>query len=104
MRETFVLTLEATDADDEELTFDVPNIPPGASFNATGNRLFFMWRVTSTEEVLCLYVKFPDNALIINLKHRKCAETSFWRQRITRPARKFGHVIEIFLHFYRVYK
>ena len=46
----FVLSLEATDADDDELTFDVPNIPPDASFNSTGNFLYFIWYVNSTEE------------------------------------------------------
>ena len=50
--ETFVLTLEATDADEDALTFDVPVIPPGASFNFTGNRMFFRWNVESAEEVV----------------------------------------------------
>ena len=49
--ETFTLTLDATDADDEELTFDVPNIPPGASFNSSDNTLYFSWPVNSTDEV-----------------------------------------------------
>ena len=49
--ETFTLTLDAADADDEELTFDVPNIPPGASFNSSDNTLYFSWPVNSTDEV-----------------------------------------------------
>ena len=53
--ETFVLELEATDADDDALTFDVPVIPPGATFNSTGNRLFFIWNVESPEEVVLKY-------------------------------------------------
>ena len=48
---TFELVLEATDADGDNLTFDVPDKPPGASFSQSGNKLFFSWHVNSSEEV-----------------------------------------------------
>ena len=50
--ETFVLRLDATDADGDPLTFDVPNLPPNAMFNSTGNILYFSWNVISADEVL----------------------------------------------------
>lgn len=51
LEETLVLVLQAEDADGDELTFDVPNIPPGATFNYTGNMLYFVWPVDSADEV-----------------------------------------------------
>jgi hypothetical protein len=55
LNETFELVLEATDADGDELTFDVPNIPPGAVFNFSGNILSFRWHVNSGDEVLIIH-------------------------------------------------
>ena len=51
-----MLVLEASDPDGEELTFDVPSIPPGASFNSSESTLYFFWPVTSADEVLCVCV------------------------------------------------
>ena len=51
-----MLVLEASDPDGEELTFDVPSIPPGASFNSSESTLYFFWNVTSADEVLCVCV------------------------------------------------
>ena len=56
--ETFVLRLDATDADGDPLTFDVPNLPPNAMFNSTGNILYFSWNVTSADEVLMHFILF----------------------------------------------
>ena len=53
--ETFVLRLDATDADGDPLTFDVPNLPPGATFNSTDNILYFSWNVISADEVLMYF-------------------------------------------------
>jgi hypothetical protein len=50
--ETFTLALEAADADGDEMRFDIPSIPPGASFNSSGNVLFFTWNVESADEVM----------------------------------------------------
>ena len=52
--QTFSLTLTAEDPNDDELTFDVPNLPPGASFTSSGNQLNFVWLVDSAEPV-CIY-------------------------------------------------
>ena len=51
LSKTFELVLEATDEDGDDLTFDVPDIPPGASFNYSRNRLYFRWHVNSPEKV-----------------------------------------------------
>ena len=79
--ETFVLRLDATDADGDELTFDVPNIPPGATFNSSGNTMYFIWPVNSSDEV-CWWITtllfqkcrlklhdIPNIRLILNLMH-----------------------------------
>ena len=49
--ETFRLTLEAEDPDGDVITFDVPTMPPGASFTTSGNQLIFVWNVDSPEPV-----------------------------------------------------
>ena len=49
--QTFTLTLEAEDPDGDELTFDVPVLPTGASFASSGNQLIFVWPVNSAESV-----------------------------------------------------
>ena len=49
--QTFSLTLIGEDPDDDELTFDVPSLPPGAYFNVSGNQLNFFWTVDSAEPV-----------------------------------------------------
>ncbi|CAB4032533.1 Hypothetical predicted protein, partial [Paramuricea clavata] len=46
---TFNLVLEAEDPDDDEIKFDVPAHPPGASFSSSGNQLVFSWTVNSAE-------------------------------------------------------
>ena len=51
--ETYRLVLEAEDADDDELTFTAPFLPPGASITSNGNRLTLTWLVDSAESV-CL--------------------------------------------------
>ena len=53
--ETFNLVLDAEDPDDDEITFDVPTLPPGASFSSSGNQLNFSWAVNSAEPVCILY-------------------------------------------------
>ena len=52
--ETFTLALEAADADGDEMRFDIPSIPSGASFNSSGNVLFFTWNVESADEVMLI--------------------------------------------------
>jgi hypothetical protein len=52
--ERFNLVLDAEDPDDDEITFDVPALPPGASFSSSGNQLIFSWDVNSAETV-CIY-------------------------------------------------
>ena len=52
--ETFNFVLDAEDPDDDEITFDVPALPPGASFSSSGNQLIFSWDVNSAETV-CIY-------------------------------------------------
>ena len=54
--QTFNLVLEAEDPDDDEITFDVPALPPGASFSSSGNQLNFGWDVNSAEMV-CMVVQ-----------------------------------------------
>ena len=49
--ETFTWVVEAEDADDDELIFDVPNSPPGSSYTTSGNQLTFTWLVNSVEPV-----------------------------------------------------
>jgi hypothetical protein len=53
--QTFNLVLEAEDPDDDEITFDVPALPPGASFSSSGNQLNFSWDVNSAQMV-CMVV------------------------------------------------
>ena len=49
--ETFQLRLDGTDEDGDQLTYGVPNLPRGATFNSTENALVFNWNVESSEEV-----------------------------------------------------
>jgi hypothetical protein len=63
--ETFNLVLEAEDPDDDEITFDVPTLPSGASFSSSGNQLIFSWLVNSAEMVCRLYGRVQSQCLDI---------------------------------------
>ncbi|XP_028416182.1 uncharacterized protein LOC114539806 [Dendronephthya gigantea] len=64
---TFQLDLNATDPDGDNLTFDVPDIPEGASFIQSGNRLFFTWHVMSPDEVIVTFLVTDSNGAAVSL-------------------------------------
>ena len=49
--ETLTLTLTASDENDDAITFEVVNIPDGASQSSSGSVLTFTWPVTSITNV-----------------------------------------------------
>ena len=50
-----IVQLNITAVDNDTITFRAINKPAGATVNQSGNVLYFVWNVTSSQKVCCIY-------------------------------------------------